>query len=148
MSHQSEDDRRLAVLRDRLVSSMSDAKWCRLIAAIEDLRMVALWSFLRDDREFSLGNFEVACIEDGVGIGDVGAVGPFAFWEVLKIRWPRFVDVRKESLRSPEVKEQPIAELRRRVERVGVFDLEEDDQGLVLYAYREPSSEERDEVRG
>ena len=129
-----------------LISTMNDSKWCRLLQALDDLRLpVSYWKFLKDDREFQMpmpGSDDIVEHQGNRGIGDYGVSGPFFFKEVQQVRWPRTWQRNWAPGYEPVTEHQPIEALSAALDACGKFDYMVDENDLILFAYRKVSSGE------
>ena len=69
---------------------MNDSKWCRLLAAVAQLRLpVSYWRFLEEDREFEIPTPSPDHIVEhngSRGVGDYNVMGPFFFRDVSQFK--------------------------------------------------------------
>jgi len=136
---------RVERLRETSVPTMSNSKWKRLLNAIHTSGVAlpeSFWSFLRDSRRFRMSTPEPDwCSEDGSGIRDIPSCGPFLFRDVLCVFWPSSYRVGRGRDITPWLRHQDTAALHDVILRAGQFDVECDDTGLTLWAYRSPTEQ-------
>jgi len=116
------------------VSTMSNAKWLRLFRAVIAANVViekAEWRFLANDHPSSLPFPQEKDLRP-----TRFADGPF---QPVAYRWIESVFAPREYAPRPGIglrRRQDIAGLRAAIEAAGLFELEEDRNGLTLVAYR------------
>lgn len=140
---------------DRLVrrfefSSMSDAKWVRLLNAltappsiVTECHAKLVWDDAVRDFGMNHAHFAFDFYERAVESLIHSPSGWVAYKEIEWIEFPLSVTVpidenhRRAGTRRTE---QDLGAIRQRIEQVGHFDLHEDEAALRLYAYRNASA--------
>ena len=136
--HWTEIERRDDAARRALTSSLSNAKWRRLIAGLEESGLslpVCEWRFLRGDHWFRWSTPKIHNIND-TGVLDHGGFQPFLFKGVEQVRWPRHYEVGRGRNLEPWRRTQDIRALEEALKSIGQFDYEIDETALTLFAYR------------
>jgi hypothetical protein len=136
--HWSEIGRRDNAARETLTSSMSNVKWRKLIAGIEESGLalpVCEWRFLRNDHWFRWSTPRTENTDE-TGVLDHGGFQPFLFKEVERARWPRRYDVGRGRKLEAWHRTQDLDALEEVLETIGNFDYQTDEDALTLFAYR------------
>lgn len=121
-----------------LVSTMNDTKWRRLLNAIAHIPLPqSYWRFLNDDSEYRRPTPQPDEILNYVAVGDTSVVGPFYFRDVQAVRWPKRYETVFGPREPPRVLFQPLDEFAIAINAAGQYDIRENDDDLVLFAYRE-----------
>ena len=117
------------------------SKWRRLIHAIGSVDLpVSFWTFLGDVTEYKMPTpsaDQISTCDGGRGIGDHNACGPFFFRDVERVRWPAKYSRHWFRDLPPTDELQPLTELSVAIDSCGVFDYDFNEDGLVLFAYRD-----------
>ncbi len=120
-----------------LVPSMNDAKWRRLLNAIEHITLPkSYWSFLNDDSEYERPTPKPDEIISDNAIGDTSVIGPFHFRDVRTVRWPFHYQTNLGRNEPTTVESQAINELIAAIRATGQFDITITETDLTLTAYR------------
>ena len=133
-----EIERRNIAARETLTSSMSNTKWRKLVAGIEDAGLVlpvCEWRFLRNDYWFRWSTPRIENTDD-TGVLDHGGFQPFLFKDVERARWPRRYEVGRSRNLDPWHRTQDVESLEEVLKSIGTFDYDTDEKALTLYAYR------------